>query len=61
MRRAKCLVVILQNEDCRAVKSDRHTKLIAEIVKSKLKSNYTKWDENHQLLLHTENIHQKNL
>ncbi len=58
MRRAKCFGINLAKLDIRQ-ESDRHTKLIAEIVKSKLKSNYTKWDENKKIKFLSSNYKSK--
>jgi len=55
MRRTKCFGVNLAKLDIRQ-ESSRHSQLIAEIVKSKYKSNYFFWSENEKINFLSSNI-----
>ena len=48
MRRAKCFGINLARLDIRQ-ESSRHTQVISEVVKKKLKSNYDQWTEQRKI------------
>ncbi len=59
MRRAKCFGINLARLDIRQ-ESSRHTKLIAEIIKSKFKKDYYSWTEIEKINFLTKKIKEKN-
>ena len=59
MRRAKCFGINLARLDIRQ-ESSRHTQMLAEIIKTKYKKNYLKWNEQEKIKFLSNKIKGKN-
>ncbi len=59
MRRAKCFGINLARLDIRQ-ESSRHTQMLAEIIKTKYKKNYFKWNEQEKIKFLSNKIKGKN-